>query len=79
MSNFTELCKVTEDENAIAVAKVVKVAGVHRVADTYGPIPYTQVGTGAIRCRWTPRKRSSRPCSPIWMLPSRCLRATVQA
>ena len=47
MSNFTELCKVTEDENAIAVAKVVKVAGVHRVADTYGPIPYTQVGTGA--------------------------------
>lgn len=32
MSNFTELCKVTEDENAIAVAKVVKVAGVHRVA-----------------------------------------------
>lgn len=47
MSNFSELCKVTEDENAIAVAKVVKVAGVHRVADTYGPIPYTGVGTGA--------------------------------
>ena len=32
-----------------------------------------------IRCRWTRRKRSSRPCSLIWMLPSRCLRATVQA
>ncbi len=46
MSNYSELCKVTEDENAIAVAKVVKVAGVHRVTDTYGPIPYTQVGTG---------------------------------
>lgn len=46
MSNYSELCKVTEDENSIAVAKVVKVAGVHRVLDTYGPIPYTQVGTG---------------------------------
>ena len=46
MSNYSELCKVTEDENAIAVAKVVKVAGVHCVTDTYGPIPYTQVGTG---------------------------------
>ncbi|WP_418983154.1 SusD/RagB family nutrient-binding outer membrane lipoprotein [Alistipes sp.] len=46
ISNFSELCKVTEDEKAIAVAKVVKVAGVHRVADTYGPIPYTKVGTG---------------------------------
>ncbi|MDE6877113.1 MAG: SusD/RagB family nutrient-binding outer membrane lipoprotein, partial [Alistipes sp.] len=38
MSNYSELCKVTEDENAIAVAKVVKVAGVHRVTDTYCPI-----------------------------------------
>lgn len=46
ISNFSELCKVTEDENAIAVAKVVKVAGIHRVSDTYGPIPYTKVGTG---------------------------------
>ena len=59
MSNFTELCKVTEDENAIAVAKVVKVAGVHRVADTYGPIPYTQVGTGSGCCR---RGAYAQPC-----------------
>lgn len=44
ISNFSELCTVTEDEKAIAVAKVVKVAGIHRVADTYGPIPYTKVG-----------------------------------
>lgn len=44
LSNFSELCNVTTDEKAIAVAKVVKVAGIHRVADTYGPIPYTKVG-----------------------------------
>lgn len=44
ISNFSELTSVTSDENAIAVAKVVKVAGIHRVADTYGPIPYTKVG-----------------------------------
>lgn len=44
ISNFSELATVTSDENAIAVAKVVKVAGIHRVADTYGPIPYTKVG-----------------------------------
>lgn len=46
MSNYFELTAITKDELAIAVAKVVKVAGLHRVADTYGPIPYVHVGSG---------------------------------
>lgn len=80
MSNFTELCKVTEDENAIAVAKVVKVAGSTRSRRHLRTDSLYAGGYGRrIRCRWTRRKRSSRPCSLIWMLPSRCLRATVQA
>ena len=79
MSNFTELCKVTEDENAIAVAKVVKVAGVHRVADTYGPIPYTQVGTGADPVPLDSEKEVFKAMFADLDAPSRCLRATVQA
>ena len=70
MSNFTELCKVTEDERSPAY--------------TASPTPTDRFPIrrwvrAPIRCRWTRRKRSSRPCSLIWMLPSRCLRATVQA
>lgn len=29
----------------LAIANIIKVAGMHRVADTYGPIPYSQIGT----------------------------------
>lgn len=39
-----ELYKVTENEVPRAVADIVKVAGIHRVTDTYGPIPYSKVG-----------------------------------
>lgn len=31
-----------------AMATIMKVAGMHRVADTYGPIPYSQVGVSFI-------------------------------
>lgn len=33
------------DELPLGVAKVIKVATMHRVADTYGPIPYTRIGS----------------------------------
>lgn len=51
ISNYFELVTITDNELAIAVAKVIKVAGLHRIADTYGPIPYVNLGqssSGAI-------------------------------
>ena len=47
IANYFELENITNDENAIAVAKVIKVMGLSRVVDTYGPIPYTALGSGA--------------------------------
>lgn len=35
---------ITDDEVLLSVAEISKVAGVHRVTDTYGPIPYTEIG-----------------------------------
>lgn len=47
--NLRQLNKVTSDETVIAVGQIVKVAGMHRIADTYGPMPYSQIGEdGAI-------------------------------
>lgn len=43
-SNYTELKRITDDPVPLAIADVLKVAVMHRVADTYGPIPYTQIG-----------------------------------
>lgn len=34
------------DPIVTAIAKVIKVAAMHRVTDTYGPIPYSQIGVG---------------------------------
>lgn len=42
--NLRQLNKVTSDEAIIAVGKVIKVAGMHRIADTYGPMPYSKIG-----------------------------------
>lgn len=43
-SNYTELHLITDDPVPLAIADVLKVAVMHRVADTYGPIPYTKIG-----------------------------------
>lgn len=42
--NLAALKAVTEDEVLLSVAEVCKVAGVHRVTDAYGPIPYSKIG-----------------------------------
>lgn len=39
----------TDNPVPLAIANVIKVAAMHRIADTYGPIPYSQIGMdGAI-------------------------------
>ena len=42
--NLSALKAITEDEVLISVAEICKVAGVHRVTDAYGPIPYSKIG-----------------------------------
>lgn len=38
--------KNANDQVPFAIAKIIKVASMHRITDTYGPIPYTQLGVG---------------------------------
>lgn len=48
-SNFSQVEIVsqnTKDPVPLAVAKVIKVAAMHRVTDAFGPIPYSQIGVG---------------------------------
>ena len=45
-SNLAELEKITDDEVILTMAKVIKVAAMHRVTDTYGPIPYSKIVVG---------------------------------
>ena len=43
-SNWLELKNVTDDPVILSVGQVIKVAALSRVVDSYGPIPYSQVG-----------------------------------
>ncbi len=43
-SNLQQLKKVSDDPVVLAIAEVIKVAAMHRVTDTYGPIPYSKIG-----------------------------------
>lgn len=43
-SNYTELHRLTDDPAPLAIGDIIKVAAMHRVADTFGPIPYTRIG-----------------------------------
>lgn len=45
-SNLHDLQRVTDDPIALAIAQIIKVAAMHRVTDTYGPIPYSKIGAG---------------------------------
>lgn len=43
-SNLAELKTVTEDPVPLAISDVMKVCAMHRITDTYGPIPYSKIG-----------------------------------
>ena len=45
-SNYGDIANLTDNEVILSIADIVKVAVLHRVADTYGPIPYSQIGIG---------------------------------
>lgn len=42
--NLGNLQSRTDNEVLLAVADILKVAAMHRIADIYGPIPYSQIG-----------------------------------
>lgn len=43
-ANMTELKTLTDDPVTLSIANVIRVAAMLRVTDTYGPVPFTQVG-----------------------------------
>lgn len=45
-TNLRKLEGLTDDEITLAIAKVIKVTAMHRVTDTYGPMPYSKIGVG---------------------------------
>lgn len=45
-SNLSELKSITDDPVTLAIANIIKVTAMLRVTDTYGPIPYSQIGQG---------------------------------
>ncbi len=52
-SNYFRIVEETGGEGAVyVVSNVLKVAIMHRVADTYGPIPYSKVGSGAFEVEY---------------------------
>ncbi|MDE5732196.1 MAG: SusD/RagB family nutrient-binding outer membrane lipoprotein, partial [Bacteroidales bacterium] len=52
-SNYFRIVEETGGEGAVyVVANVIKVAVMHRIADTYGPIPYSKVGSGAFEVEY---------------------------
>lgn len=43
-SNYAQLVAATDDPVYLAVGDITRVAAVHRVTDTFGPIPYSKLG-----------------------------------
>ena len=44
-TNYSMLRRITDNPVLLAVGDVMKVAAMHRVTDTYGPIPYSRIGS----------------------------------
>lgn len=43
-TNWNMLRRLTDDSVILAVSDIIKVAAMHRITDTYGPIPYSMIG-----------------------------------
>ena len=43
-ANYAQLVAATDDPVYLAVGNITRVAAVHRVTDTFGPIPYSKLG-----------------------------------
>lgn len=53
-----KLCEESGDDMPLMVANIIKVAAMSRVTDTYGPIPYSQIGKdGKIETPYDPQDK----------------------
>lgn len=53
MNSYNTVSRLTEDPVFISVAKILKVMGMSRVTDVYGPIPYSEVkGEGELNAAY---------------------------
>ena len=41
--------KALPDQAIFSVAQIIKIMGLHRATDTYGPLPYSEVGSGDLK------------------------------
>lgn len=59
MPAWQAIRKIADEENrpeVAALATIVKVEGMHRVADAYGPIPYNNYGSGTLQNNYSSQK-----------------------
>ncbi len=47
-SNLAKLDELSDDPVVLAIGNVMKVCAMSRVTDTYGPIPYTEIGNSSV-------------------------------
>lgn len=52
MKPISTILSVTTVPDYIAVAKIIRVAGMHKVTDKYGPIPYSEAMKGGMSIRY---------------------------
>lgn len=54
---YIKLKSLTDDQITLSIAEILKVLAIHRVTDTYGPIPYSKIGAdGAIQVAYDSQK-----------------------
>jgi hypothetical protein len=64
-SRYFDLLSSTDDEVALAIGKVLRVGVMHRLADLYGPIPYTELlkdgkPSGSLRVKYDSQEEAYR-------------------
>lgn len=56
MKPISEILKVTEEPDFIAIAKIIRIAAMHRVTDIYGPVPYSKAMQGGSTVEYDSQK-----------------------
>lgn len=54
--NAIKIAAATSNPTAYALATIVKVEGMHRITDMYGPLPYINFGNGALQNKYDAQK-----------------------
>ncbi len=59
MTPWNEIQKIAKEDfpHKYAIATIVKVESMHRITDTYGPIPYTSFGSGGLNIAYDSQEK----------------------